>query len=123
MARQKNDGRGRMGGRQKGTPNKVTTDIKSWLTEIVDKNRKQFEEDLESIMPDERVKVISGLLNYIIPKQQALSVEAQIETEYTKLRELLETAPDEAIDRISERVLFFMEKNKQSGPPTQKGSH
>lgn len=113
MARQKNDGRGRMGGRQKGTPNKVTTDLKSWLTQIVDQNRTQIEQDIQSLLPDERVRVISGLLNYIIPKQQALSVEAQVETEYSKLRELLESAPDEAVDRIAERVLFFMEQNKQ----------
>ena len=37
MARQKNDGKGRMGGRQKGTPNKVTGTVKEWLADLIDK--------------------------------------------------------------------------------------
>ena len=36
MARQKNDGKGRMGGRAKGTPNKTTAAVKDWLSEIMD---------------------------------------------------------------------------------------
>ena len=43
MARQKNDGRGRIGGRSKGTPNKVTSTIKDWISQIIDDNREQVE--------------------------------------------------------------------------------
>ena len=49
MARQKNDGRGRLGGRAVGTPNKVSGTLKEWLTSLIDKNRKQIEKDLTQV--------------------------------------------------------------------------
>ena len=76
MPRQKNDGRGRLGGRAKGTPNKVTTDLKTWIASILDDGRGRFVEDLGALQPIERVKIYVTLLNYVIPKQQA--VEANV---------------------------------------------
>ena len=35
MGRNKNDGFGRFGGRQKGTPNKVNSELKEWITQIL----------------------------------------------------------------------------------------
>lgn len=105
MARQKNDGRGRLGGRAKGTPNKTTSTVKEWLTELVDKNRKQIEKDLKGMDPAERVKVFAQLLNFIVPKQQAVSVEATMQAEYAEMTKLLETAPDAVIDKIAARIM------------------
>ena len=45
MTRQKNDGRGRLGGRQKGTPNKVTATLREWVADLLDRNRERIEED------------------------------------------------------------------------------
>jgi len=104
MARAKNDGRGRLGGRAKGTPNKTTSTVKEWLTGLVDSNRKQIEKDLKAMEPAERVKLIAQLLNFIVPKQQAVSVEASIQAEYAEMSKLLQNAPDEVIDKIAERI-------------------
>jgi len=104
MARAKNDGRGRLGGRAKGTPNKTTSTVKEWLTALVDNNRKQIEKDLKAMEPAERVKLIAQLLNFIVPKQQAVSVEASIQAEYAEMSKLLQNAPDEVIDKIAERI-------------------
>ena len=38
MARSKDDGRGRLGGRAKGTPNKVTTELRDKFREFVQEN-------------------------------------------------------------------------------------
>lgn len=46
MARLKNDGRGRLGGRVKGTPNKVTGTLKGWITDLINSNRLQAENTL-----------------------------------------------------------------------------
>lgn len=73
MAREKNDGKGRLGGRQKGTPNKVTSTVKDWLAQLIDKNRKQVERDLKELEPMERLRVIEKFMGYVIPKQQAVS--------------------------------------------------
>ena len=105
MPRQKNDGRGRMGGRAKGTPNKATSTVKEWLSQLLDTNRKQIEKDLKSMEPEERVKIFAQLLNFIVPKQQSVSVEATMQAEYAELTRLLEKAPDAVIDRIANRIM------------------
>lgn len=112
MGRKANDGRGRLGGRAKGTPNKSTSDLKQWLSEVLNENRNQFERDLKSLLPEERIKVLSGLFNYVIPKQQSLSIEEQIRSETESLSRWLESAPDEAIDGIARRVLELQKLNK-----------
>lgn len=80
MARQKNDGKGRLGGRVKGTPNKATTDLKTWVASILDDGREQFQKDLENLEPSERVRVYVGLLNYVLPKQSAITPKIEDES-------------------------------------------
>lgn len=113
MARKKNDGRGRLGGRQKGTPNKSTSDLKNWLSGVLNDNRNQFESDLKCLLPEERVKLLSGLFNYVIPKQQSLSIEEQIQNETESLSRFLREAPEEAIEAISRRVLELQKANQE----------
>ena len=67
------------GGREKGTPNKVTADTKAWLTKLLDRNRRQFEKDLKRLEPHQRVAIFEKLLAYSVPKIQA--VEAKIDIE------------------------------------------
>ena len=69
MARQKNDGRGRLGGREKGTPNKVTGTLKNWITDLINSNRLQMEKDLKKLAPKDRLIFFEKLMQYVIPKQ------------------------------------------------------
>ena len=75
MSRDK--GTPKTGGRQAGTPNKVTKTLKEFVAEIIDGNREQIEKDLKSLRPKERLNVIVGLMQYVLPKQQ--SVRADVE--------------------------------------------
>lgn len=75
MGRNINDGRGRLGGREKGTPNKINCELKEWITQIINDGKEQFEADLKNLEPRERIKVYTGLLNYVIPKQSPISEE------------------------------------------------
>lgn len=68
MTRQKNDGRGRLGGRQKGTPNKVTATLREWVADLLDRNRERIEEDLEALDPKERLLMLERLMGYVLPK-------------------------------------------------------
>lgn len=83
MPRQQGDGKGRLGGRQKGTPNKTTSTAKERLANIVDDyyNSSKFKRDLKELEPLDRIKVMEKLTAYVVPKQQAVS--AQID--YTRL--------------------------------------
>ncbi|HPQ79426.1 MAG TPA: hypothetical protein PLG47_03180 [Candidatus Dojkabacteria bacterium] len=65
------------GGRMKGTPNKVTGNIKVWLTEVIDNNRKQIIRDLKALEPKERLQMIEKFMQYTVPKMQ--SVQAEID--------------------------------------------
>lgn len=77
MARTKNDGKGRLGGRQKGTPNKVTKGVREWLAKLINKNRKQIEVDLQQLDPKDRIMLLEKLMQYVIPKQQNIKAEVE----------------------------------------------
>lgn len=79
MARQKGDGKGRLGGRAKGTPNKTTATARQWLAQLIDKNRRQVEKDLKSLEPLERLRMIEKFMSYCIPKQQAVSANISLD--------------------------------------------
>lgn len=80
MARQKNDGRGRLGGRIKGTPNKVTGTLKNWITDLINSNRLQMENDLQKLDPKDRLIFLEKLMQYVIPKQAAQQVKLDFES-------------------------------------------
>jgi len=100
-------------GRPKGTPNKTTSEMKDWVTSVVGKSQKQFERDLKKVDPEKRLAMIEKLLAFCIPKQQSISIEAQINAEYAELQRLLETAPEEAVERISERINQLREQQNR----------
>lgn len=66
-------------GRPKGTPNKVTTALKEWITELINGNRKQIERDFKQLSARDRLLIVERLLPYVIPKQQAISGDLQNE--------------------------------------------
>ena len=70
----RNKGCPKTGGRVAGTPNKITADMKNWVYAILTNGRVQFEKDLKSLPPIERVKIYTKLLGYIIPRA---SIEQQ----------------------------------------------
>ena len=105
MARQKNDGKGRLGGRAKGTPNKVTTDLKTWVSSILDDGRDKFVENLSLLEPSEYIRTYTGLLNYVMPKQQAAAPEQQAEAQIKALESLLDRCPDKFIDEIAAKIM------------------
>jgi len=91
-------------GRPPGSPNRATTELKTWIQLLIDNNRKMFERDLKKLEPDKRLAMLEKLMQYIVPKQQSISIESQIQAEYAELEKLLQSAPDEAVERIIERI-------------------
>ena len=57
-------------GRPSGTPNKVTTELKQWISNLIDNNKEQFEADLANVEPEKRLLILEKLLQYVIPKQR-----------------------------------------------------
>ena len=55
-----------------------------------------------------------GLLNYSLPKLQSMSPNEMLDEEYKRLEELLENAPDEAIDQIVERINRLRDESRRT---------
>lgn len=104
-----------MGGRAKGTPNKVSAELKDWLASILHNGRERFESDIESLDSSERVRVYMSLLNYVLPKQQSMTAEAVAEAEIKELERLIDVMPDEAVDRIAAKIMDLQERRRENG--------
>lgn len=104
MARFKKGQSGNPTGRPKRSKNRIVANTKDWIQSLIDTNRGQIERDLKAMEPGERVRVITGLLSYVTPKMQSVSIEDQLNAEYQSLEKLLESAPDEALDQIIEKI-------------------
>jgi len=101
-------------GRPKGTPNKSTSDLREWVNGLIDDNRLKIAEDLKSLEPKDRLVIIERLLQYAIPKQQSISVEAQIAAEYEAIERLLSNMPEKAINELTERIIKLNQLNKSN---------
>ena len=71
--------RAKTGGRQKGTPNKISSQIKEKLTQVIDETIDSL--DVSIMRPSEKIKLIQIGLQYIISKPQL--IEEQEEQKFT----------------------------------------
>ena len=102
---------GNPAGRPKGARGRANTDIKSWINSLINKNLSVLERDLTSLEGKDRLQIMEKLLQYIVPKQQSISVEAQIQAEYAAIESLIEKLPDEAIEAITQRLIKLNQLN------------
>ena len=111
---QKKGQTGNPNGRPKGTPNKATQDLRAWIDGLLNDNRDMIISDLRQIEPYQRLQIVEKLMQYTIPKQQSISIEAQIQAEFAAIERLLSNAPDKAIEAITERLMKLNLLNKQN---------
>ncbi|MBP6609653.1 MAG: hypothetical protein KA206_01030 [Paludibacter sp.] len=95
----------KFGGRESGTPNVKTAELKTWVKNLLETNQAQFEADLKALKASERVQIYERLLKYAIAPLQALSPEAQIQYEFLEMEKLLEKCPEDFIQKITEKLL------------------
>ena len=61
------------GGRQKGTPNKLTKEIRTVLKDLIYKELNEIQEHLDSLEPKQRIEIIIKLIPYVLPKVTNIS--------------------------------------------------
>lgn len=66
-------------GRPKGIPNKVTTDLRQWITSFIEDNLEQIQHDWETLEPRDRIVLFEKLLKYSLPTLQATSLTTDFE--------------------------------------------
>ncbi len=104
-------------GRPKGAKDKAKGRLVERITDIVECNIDKLQDDIDTLEPQERIKAITSLINYVLPKQAAVDVQAAVDAEYKALERLIDEAPDEFVDRITDKVLKLQEEkqNEQQG--------
>lgn len=73
--------RKKSGGRQKGTPNKTTKELKDTINAIVSKGLDYYLEDIQKIRtknPEKAFELTQKLIDYVLPKQQKIDLEGDI---------------------------------------------
>lgn len=74
-------------GRPTGKPNKVTTDLKSFITEIIEQNREAIKRDLLTLEPYQRLIIIERLMRFVVaPEKITQSIELLPEKQPTVIR-------------------------------------
>mgnify|MGYP003316069699 CR=1 FL=1 len=74
-------GRTKVGGRKKGTPNKVSSDLRTRIKLFLDNNFEQLEKDISNLQPPERVRFLIKLMEFVVPKQKSMDLNAADKTE------------------------------------------
>ena len=61
------------GGREKGTPNRLTKELRVILKEALHKELKSIGERLEQLEPKERLEVLIKLMPFVFPRMNTMS--------------------------------------------------
>lgn len=82
-------------GRPKGAKNKVSTQMRDLIQQLFDDNYGKIQEDLENLEAKDRLKFLSDLLPYLLPKLQSTTHNTEID---------LDSMTEEDLDRLIERI-------------------
>ena len=61
------------GGRKKGTPNKLTKEIRTVVKEILYYELENIEEHFDKLEPKERIELIIKMMPFVLPKVHTIS--------------------------------------------------
>ncbi len=80
-------------GRPKGATNRTSLQLREMITDFLENNFEKVVSDFGELKPKDRVKLYCDLLQYGLPRLQAV----QIETEFDRL-------PEDQLDKIIEEL-------------------
>ena len=61
------------GGRQKGTPNRMTKELRVLLKDIIYQELEEVQERFSLLEPKQRIELIIKLMPYVLPKVNSIS--------------------------------------------------
>lgn len=77
------------GGRPKGSPNRVTAELREWITLFIASNKELIQQDFETLDAKDRLLIFEKLLKYALPALQSTSLT----TDFDRMS-------DEQLDRV-----------------------
>lgn len=63
------------GGRQKGTPNKITKAVRTTLVKVINRNMRTIQRDFDALDPKDRLLLLEKFMQYVVPKQSTIKAE------------------------------------------------
>ena len=70
--------RKKYGGRKAGTPNKVTTDLREQISELIENNFKGIQKDIDNLESKERLDFLIKLFEYSLPKLNRTEIDGNL---------------------------------------------
>lgn len=67
------------GGRPKGSPNKITAELRDWISQFIHDNKEQIQKDFDGLEPKDRIIMFERLLKYTLPALQSTSLTTDFE--------------------------------------------
>jgi len=67
-------GTSKTGGRQAGTPNRLTQDVRLWIYGVIQDNMDTLEADLKTMDAEKRWAIIEKMLPYVVTKREPRTV-------------------------------------------------
>lgn len=71
--------REKTGGRQKGTPNKTTADIRAKYQLLIEDSLEGLKQDLAALEPKDRIKAIIEFSRFVIPVMKATELTTNLQ--------------------------------------------
>ena len=75
----------KFGGREAGTPNILTNEIREKFTFLVQSNIDKLQNDLDLLEPKERLKIIIELSKFVLPTLKATELSTGIENGFNPI--------------------------------------
>lgn len=90
-------GRKKTGGREKGTPNKASNEIRQFLADFFNeyKDSDRFKQDLAALEPRERMRVLVAILPYLTPKLQSVDADVNVGADSNNIADIFRRLAEE----------------------------
>lgn len=85
------------GGRPKGTPNKITGELREWISQFINENKDQIQKDFLSLDAKDRIQMFEKLLKYALPSLQSTTLTTDFER-------MTDAELDRIIDELKSQV-------------------
>lgn len=73
----------KFGGRQKGTPNRLTRELRMVLKDFIYEELEALQDRMDYLDPKERLQVLIKLLPYVLPRVSSMSHSADEPVDFT----------------------------------------
>lgn len=78
---------------------------------IISNNIDDLDDTIKQLEPMDKVKALTALMQYVLPKMQAVDVTNQMQMEYREIQLLMEKTPDAGISALAGKMLDIETNN------------